>query len=77
MNKKVIEKTSKTKKNQTEYDCCLEMKQQIDIYNTLFEKLSRKISNNISEIVDLKSRVKILESNPGLFYRIRKLIGKK
>jgi len=77
VDKKVITKSPKEKKVQPEYNCCLEMKQQIDIYNTLFEKMSSKMSQNFSEIIELKNRVEALENNAGLYSRIRKLIGKK
>ena len=77
MNKKIVEKAPKVKNTQEAFGCCLEMKEQIDIYNSLFEKISNKIQHNFSEITELKTRVGILESNSGLYSRICKLIGKK
>lgn len=77
MNKKVIEKASKIKKTETAFGCCLQMKEQIDIYNSLFEKLSNKIHQNFSEINELKTRIGIIESNSGLYSRIRNLIRNK
>ena len=77
MNKKVAEKAPREKKTQEAFGCCLQMKEQIDIYNSLFEKLSNKIQHNFSEINELKTRVGVIESNSGLYSRIRNFIRKK